>query len=379
MIRTITIRILTLAAIALLVALVCSGCGNPSSAQLSNSPASSGTESGSTKTPAGVPTFSLAWSEYPSWSTFGVAHETGMIDGKKGSMGAIERKWNVDIELKEADYDPCITMYGAGQCDAVCITNMDALNPSLSVASVAILPTSTSYGADALIVNNSITDIKQLRGKKIFGLAKSVSEYCFARNLEQLGEKEADYEFTNMDPAAAALAMQQKQAGFESIIVWNPFVLETLNKRADTHVLFGSTKIPNEIIDMVVISEDALKRPGGKEFACAVIDTYYALNKRLADGTTHDKTLVALGEKFSHLDLAAMKKVVEQTKFYSTPEQGLNVLTGSETKTIMDRVVKFCVSHQIVPSAPTVGYGAKQEAPKATFRLDPSFIREATK
>jgi NitT/TauT family transport system substrate-binding protein len=379
MIRTMTIRILTLAAIALLIALVCSGCGNSSSAQQSNSPANSGTESGSTKTPAGVPTFSLAWSEYPSWSTFGVAHETGMIDGKEGSMGPIERKWNVDIELKEADYDPCITMYGSGQCDAVCITNMDALNPSLSVASVAILPTSTSYGADALIVNKSITSIKQLRGKKIFGLAKSVSEYCFARNLEQLGEKETDYEFTNMDPAAAALAMQQKQAGFESIIVWNPFVLETLNKRPDTQVLFDSTKIPNEIIDMVVISEDALKRPGGKEFACAVIDTYYALNKRLADSATHDQTLVALGEKFSHLDLAAMKKVVEQTKFYSTPEQGLNVLTGAETKTIMDRVVKFCVSHQIVPSAPAVGYGTKQDAPKAAFRLDPSFIREATK
>src|SRR5262249_19005695 len=119
MIRTITIRILTLAAIALVVALVCGGCGSPSSAHETRSPASSGT-----KAPANVPTFSLAWSEYPSWSTFGVAHETGMIDGKKGSMGPIERKWNVDIELKEADYDPCITMYGAGQCDAVCITNM---------------------------------------------------------------------------------------------------------------------------------------------------------------------------------------------------------------------------------------------------------------
>ena len=93
------------------------------------------------------PSFSLAWSEYPSWSTFGVAHEFKIIDGRKGKMGPIENKWGVDIELKEADYDSCLVMYGANKCDAVCITNMDGLNPSLSRTSAAILPTSTSFGA----------------------------------------------------------------------------------------------------------------------------------------------------------------------------------------------------------------------------------------
>ena len=37
-----------------------------------------------------VPVFSLAWSEYPSWSVFGVAHEIGIINGKEGEMGPIE-------------------------------------------------------------------------------------------------------------------------------------------------------------------------------------------------------------------------------------------------------------------------------------------------
>ncbi|MDP6892871.1 MAG: hypothetical protein QF731_06785, partial [Verrucomicrobiota bacterium] len=76
-----------------------------------------------------VPTFSLAWSEYPSWSVFGVADVTGILNGKKGELGPVEEKWGVDIVLKEAEYDPCIGMYGAGQCDAVCITNMDILSP----------------------------------------------------------------------------------------------------------------------------------------------------------------------------------------------------------------------------------------------------------
>ena len=321
-----------------------------------------------------APVFSLAWSEYPSWSTFGVANEVKIIDGKKGKMGSVEKKWGVDIVLKEADYDSCLVMYGANNCDAVCITNMDVLNPSLTRASVAILPTSTSHGADACIVPNTIKDVKQLKGKKVYGLAKTVSEYCFVRNLELLGEKEKDYKFTNMDPAAAAMAMQQKRKGFDAIVVWNPFVLETLNKRKDTRVLFDSTTIPGEIIDMVAVAQKSLDKPGGDKFACAVIDAFYQINKRMANPATHDDTLIALGEKFSNLDLASMTEVVKQTKFYSDADQGLEVINGEPLSEIMKRVVSFCHSHEIVPKAPAVGYGAKDKAPNAALRFDPTYI-----
>jgi ABC-type nitrate/sulfonate/bicarbonate transport system substrate-binding protein len=324
---------------------------------------------------AAAPSFSLAWSEYPSWSVFGVASAFKLIEGAEGKLGPIEQKWGVDIVLKEAEYDPCLQLYGAGQCDAVCITDMDALNPALTRPSVVILPTSTSFGADACIVTPAIKNLNDLRGKKVYGLEKSVSEYCFVRCLETLGEKESDHKFTNMDPGAAAVAMQQKQAGYDAIVVWNPFVLETLNKRKDARVLFDSTRIPNEIIDTVTIAQSALDKPGGKNFACAVIDTYYALNERLADPKTHDDTLVALGEKFSHLDLNAMKKVVEQTKFYSTPAAGLAILEGAQLKAIMDKVAKFCVAHEITASTPRIGYGTQAQAPGVHLRFDPSYIK----
>ena len=323
-----------------------------------------------------VPSFSLAWSEYPSWSAFGVADEVGLIDGEKGELGPIEKKWGVDIVLKEAEYDPCLTLYASGQIDAVCITNMDILSPGLSRPGVAVLPTSTSDGADACIVSSDITEVAQLKGKKVRGLALSVSEYCFVRNIEELGEDPANYMFVNMDPGAAALAMQQKQDGFDAIVVWNPFVLETLNKRKDTRVLFDSTSIPGEIIDMVVMAKSSLEKPGGKKFACAVAEAFYALNKRIADPATRDDTLIALGEKFSNLGLQSMRKVVQQTKFYGTPEAGLAVFTGDELKAIMKKVVKFCVDHEMVEKEPAVGYGA--DAP-GVLLFDPSFMQEVSK
>lgn len=324
---------------------------------------------------ADVPSFTLAWSEYPSWSAFGVAHEYRIIDGRKGKLGRVEEKWGVDIVLKEADYDTCIVMYGASQCDAACLTNMDSLAPSLGRPSVAILPTSTSDGADACIVTEAVKEVAALKGRPVYGLAKTVSEYCFARNLELKGEKEEDYTFTNMDPGAAALAMQQKQAGHDAIVVWNPFVLETLNKRPDVRVLFDSSSIPGEIVDMVTMARDALEKPGGEAFACAVADAFYEINKRIADPATGDDALVALGEKFSHLDLEAMKKVVRQTRFYSTPAQGLELLRGEGLKGTMQKVVAFCVKHEMVPEAPKLAYGGGP-AKEAALRFDPTFIEK---
>ena len=318
------------------------------------------------------PSFTLAWSEYPSWSVFGVADAKGIIDGKKGKLGTVEEKWGVDIVLKQADYDTCLTMYGSGTCDAVCITNMDSLNPALGRKSVGILPTSTSVGADACIVVG-IDDVTGLKGVPVRGLEKSVSEYCFVRNLELAGEKEADYEFKNMDPGAAALAMQNN-GDVKAIMVWNPFVLQTLRTRTDAKVLFDSTSIPGEIIDMVVMGQDSIDKEGGADFAAAVIDAFYEINRRLADPAEGDDTLVAIGAKFSSLGLEDMKTVVEQTRFYKTPADALALFNGNDRKNTMKTVVDFCVSHDIVEKAPVVGYGSAASASDAQFRIDPTYI-----
>lgn len=295
-----------------------------------------------------VPAFTLAWSEYPSWSVFGVASENGLINGEQGKQGPIEKKWGVDIVLKEADYDTCLTLFGTKTVDAACLTNIDTLAPSTGRASVAVLPTSTSVGGDACIVTGD-HDLNWLLENPTYGLEKSVSQYAFERNLILQGKNPKDYTFKNMDPSAAAQAVQTNQNNINSIMVWNPFVLQTLRTRQGTKVLFDSSTIPEEIIDCVMVGKDTLSTPKGEDFACAVIETYYALNQQLADPATADKTLVAIGAKFSSLGLDDMKLVVTQTKFYSTPEAALKLFNSSKfQKQTMPGVVEFCETHEIV-------------------------------
>lgn len=328
------------------------GCGEAGSS-------SGGGASGGKEAP---PSFSLAWSEYPSWSVFGVAEMRGLIDGDKGKLGPVEEKCSVDIVLNETDYDTCINLYANGAVDAVCITNMDILNPSMGRAATAILPTSTSFGADACIVTG-IDSIEDLKGKKAYGLEASVSQYTFVRNIEIAGHDPADFTFSNMDPAAAAQAMITKQSGYDAIVVWNPFVLETLKQRADAKVLFDSSAIPGEIIDMVVAGQDSLAKPGGDRFAHAVIDTFYQVNQMLADPETGEETLVALGSKFSSLGLEKMKTVVEQTQFYKTPADAKALFDGDELRETMGKVTGFCKDYQIIETVPAIGYTADAEAP----------------
>jgi ABC-type nitrate/sulfonate/bicarbonate transport system substrate-binding protein len=296
-----------------------------------------------------TPSFSLAWSEYPSWSVFGVADAEGLIDGDEGKLGPIEKKWNVDIVLKEADYDTCMTLYGSNTVDAACLTSLDTLAPSHSRASVAIAPTSTSVGADACIVVGEINKVEDLKGIPTYGLDKSVSRYAHERNLILKGLNPVEFPFKNMDPAAAAQAMQTNQEGIQSIMVWNPFVLQTLRTREGAKVLFSSDTIPEEIVDCVIVGADSLKKPGGENFACAVLDAFYAVNKLIADPATHDKTLVALGAKFSSLGLEDMETVVTQTRFYSTPDKALALFGDNKFQTVTTpAVVKFCEEQGIV-------------------------------
>jgi len=148
-------------------------------------------------------------------------------------------------------------------------------------------------------------------------------------------------------------------------------VLQTLNDRSDVKVLFDSTEIPGEIVDMVVIGKDALAKPGADNFLKAVNATFYAVSDALADPEKGDEVLVALGQKFSSLGLEDMKKVVQQTEFYKTPADAKALLEGDEFKATMKTVEEFCVGHELNTN-PSVGFGP--DATDAQLRFDASYI-----
>lgn len=300
---------------------------------------------------AAPPVFTFDWSEYPSWSTFGVAEELGLINKEKGKMGTIELKYNVDIVLRNKDYDTCITLFTSGNSDATCLTNMDSLAPSLSIPATIVLPTSNSYGADMLIVDeDSVNSIEDLKGIPIRGLELSVSQYLFERGLQENGFDPLDFKFQNMAPEAASMALQLNDKNVNAIVVWNPFAMQTLNSREGIRVLFDSRTIENEIIDCVVVANSSLEREGGDRFVQALIETFFTVTSRMTsnDRQTRDDTLIALGDRFSNLGLRDMRQVTRQTRFYNTPEEAISMITDNHLAKTMLLVEEFCYNQGLV-------------------------------
>lgn len=311
-----------------------------------------------------LPVFSLATSEHPSWSTFMVAGKAGLINPDEGGEpGTLEKKWGVDIVLYVKDYDPCLTMYGNGSVDAVCMTNMDSLNPAIGRPSTTIMPTSTSVGADKVIGVGFDTKGQHvanfLKGKKTYGLSKSVSEYVFVRGLQVMELSPKDFQFVNLEPSAAATALQTGSNDVKNICVWNPYALQTLRTQKSAQTVFDSSLIPEEIIDQVVVANEALKREGGENFACCVCDVFYEVNKRMADPKSADVTLKALGENFSNLPVEDMKICVTETRFYGTPEAGIKLYSSDPFRKTMGTVVTTCQQIGVLDAdkAPSIGYG----------------------
>jgi NitT/TauT family transport system substrate-binding protein len=325
-----------------------------------------------------APSFSAAVSEYPSWSAIMHAAEVGLIDAAKGKQSTVEKKWNVDIVLRVMDYDSCIGAYSSGAVDAAALTNIDSQAPALAKTTVAIFPTSTSDKADALIVSKDIKTWDDLKGKKVYGLENSVSHYVFDRAAEVAGKDPADFTFTMKDPGAAATAMQQGQPGFDAIVVWNPFTLETLRKLEDkVHVLGDSGSIPLEVLDLMVASQEALDRPGGDRFAAALAETFYEVNKRMNAKETRAQTLTGISEKFAPLSVEDMEIVVQQTKFFGTADEGIALYGNDKLPEIMKTVLAWVKKRGIVKTDPKVAYGTKAEAPDANFRYDTTYMKMA--
>jgi hypothetical protein len=331
------------------------GGGQPAAPDAAPAGAADQTGAGTT-----VPVFTLLTSEYPSWSTYVVAGKAGLVNpARGGEPGPLESKYGIDVVIESKDYDSCITLYANGTADASCLTNMDSLNPALGRATTAIMPTSTSAGADKVIAVAG-TDIDALKEIKIHGLKMSVSEFTVYRGLEKQSLNPTDFTFVNLAPDAAATALQTGSDDVKAICVWNPFALQTLRTVAGSVTVFDSSLITGEIIDQVIVGNDSLAKPGGEKFAQCLCEIQYTVNGNLwnKDQTTKDATRNALKADFApDLSLADMEIILKETSFFRTAKDGIALYTDPAFQDTMKTVVKTCQSIQVLDGdPPTIGY-----------------------
>ena len=240
---------------------------------------------------ADKPAFTVGWSIYAGWTPYSYMQKSGIL-----------RKWadkyGVSIKVQRFDYAPSLDAFVARNIDACTMTNMEALDmPAASgVPTTVVLIGDYSNGNDALLVRNGL-QLKDLAGKKMLLVQKTVSEYLFDRAMTLNGMRDHIKRVRMINTSDADLAGAFiGDASVSAAVTWKPLVSQ-IQKQKGVASLFNSSQIPGEILDLTVVRNDVLARSDGAggRFAKALTGAWYeVLAQMSATGPAADKVLTAI-------------------------------------------------------------------------------------
>jgi NitT/TauT family transport system substrate-binding protein len=290
------------------------------------------------------PTFTVGWSIYAGWTPYYYMNKSGML-----------RKWadkyGINIKVQRFDYAPSLDAFVARNIDACTMTNMEALDmPAASgVPTTIVLIGDYSNGNDALLVRGGL-QMKDLAGKKMLLVQKTVSEYLFDRAMTIGGLRDQIKRVrmvntSDSDIAGAFLADTSASA----VVTWKPLVSQIAKQKGITS-LFNSAQIPGEILDLTVVRTDVLARPdgSGQRFAKALAGAWYEMLAQMsATGPVGDKVLTTIAEG-SQDTLASYKEQLSTTKMFYTAQSALTFGASPDLKQKMALVRQFCFEHGLL-------------------------------
>ena len=288
--------------------------------------------------------FKIAWSRYVGWMPWDYADQSGIL-------GKWADKYGIKIELKRVNnYLDSIDQYTAGSVDGCVMTNMDMLTiPSTrGVDSTALIVGDYSSGNDAVVLKGAAKKLIDIKGQSVHLVELSVSHYLLARALTSVGLSESDIKIVNTSDADMVRVFAKP--GATAAVAWKPQLSELLAMPTST-LVFSSSKIPGEILDLMVVNTKVLKdNPRlGKALVGAWYETLAIMRARNAAATA---ALEAMA-KASGTDLAGFKGQLATTYLFATPASALEVTNASYLVKKMDLVRTFSYEHGLL------GAGAK--------------------
>ena len=288
--------------------------------------------------------FKVAWSIYVGWMPWDYANQSGIL--KKWAD-----KYGIKIQLTQVnDYVESINQYTAGGFDACVMTNMDMLTiPAAGgVDSTALIMGDFSNGNDGIVLKGKGKKLSDIKGQKINLVELSVSHYLMARALESAGLHERDIKVVNTSDAdiVGAFAADDSTA----VVTWKPQLSEIL-KTPNTSLVFDSSKIPGEIMDLMVVNTATLK--ANPKLGKALVGAWYETMGVMFKGDATTKSARTIMAKASGTDLVGFESQLATTKMYTTANDALAFINSDSLIKNMDLVRKFSFAHGLL------GEGAK--------------------
>jgi len=294
----------------------------------------------------------IAYSDWPGWVAWEIA---------------IQKKWfqeeGVAAEFLWFDYVASMDAYVAGQVDAVCMTNGDALvTGATGKPSVGIILNDFSNGNDMVVAAPGISSMRDLKGKNIGVEAGFVCHLLLLKALESAGMSEADITIVNTPTNETPQVLAS--GAVEAIAAWQPNSGQALRTVSGSMPVFTSADAPGIIYDLLYVSPESLEQR--RDDWAKVAKVWYRIVDYLKDDENLDEALAILSARVSL-----------SPREYESFFQGTRILTLEEA---LKRWEKAEGLGSVYGSSAVVdGFNVAQgvyDTPLATERyLDPSLTR----
>jgi NitT/TauT family transport system substrate-binding protein len=321
--------------------------------------------------------FNVAWSIYVGWMPWDYADHSGIL--KKWAD-----KYGIKIKLTQInDYVESINQYTAGQFDACVMTNMDMLTiPSAGgVDSTALIVGDFSNGNDGVVLKGRGKTLADIKGQKINLVELSVSHYLLIRALAGIGLRERDIKVVNTSDADIVAAFSAPET--TAVVTWKP-QLSALLAAANAQLVFDSSKIPGEILDLMVVNTDTLN--ANPKLGKALVGAWYETLGVMLKADAAAAAARASMAKASGTDSPGFDSQLATTHLFAAPADALAFMSGASLIQTMDLVRRFSFDHGLLgrgagsvdvvgiqfPAAKPLG-----DANNIKMRFDPRFTKQA--
>jgi len=348
------------AAIAALFAL--NGCSKP---------AGSGADAGAAKKD-----FTIGWSIYTGWMPWPYAQQAGIV--KKWAD-----KYGLTIKIVQVnDYVESVNQYAAGKLDGVTATTMDALTiPAAGGKDTTVLLIGDySDGNDGIVLKNGAT-MADIKGRSVNLVELSVSHFLLARGLELSGMKLSDIKTVNTGDADIVGAFASPNV--TAVATWNP-QLATIKSTPGATEVFDSSKIPNEILDTLNVSTEALK--ANPNLGKALAGIWYETLALMARDDAEGRAARAAMAKAAGTSVESFEAQLKTTHLYTQAKDAAAYAENPDLIKVTDRVRQFSFAHGLFgPTAKSVdaigisfaGSQTLGDAKNVKLRFDPSYMKMA--
>jgi NitT/TauT family transport system substrate-binding protein len=225
---------------------------------------------------------------------------------------------------------------------------MDALTiPAVGgVDSSAVIIGDFSNGNDGIVTKQG-TSVSELKGQTIKLVELSVSHYLLTRALATNGMTEKDVKLLNTSDADIGAAFLTDSKG--AAVTWNPILMQIRNAKG-ANLVFDSSKIPGEIMDLMVVRTD-----GSESLKKALVGAWYETMSVIAGSSKETDDAIDFMAKNSGATPAEFRAQLKTTRMFYAPDEAAKFAASAEIKKTMEYVRAFSFEHGLY------GEGAKSQ------------------